>query len=477
MNDALKKIISEGKDIALNSQEVKEGSIFLAILGLEFDGRDCIEDAIKKGASAVIYEAKNYNKNKLWNVPSLGILNLNQKIEEIAESFFQNPSQSLSVIGVTGTNGKTSVVGWLHQCLSSLNLPAGSIGTLGSGKDILEKTLNTTPDIIALNRILNDFKKKGIKYAAMEVSSHAIKQNRIANIVFDIKILTNVTRDHLDYHKTLYDYQKTKKQFFTKDECKNFILNVDDHIGRELLTEIDWSGKNLTTYALNNQADLRAQNIVYKDRKMMFSLIYKDKAYNLTTNVFGKHNVYNLLSVTACLVHYQFSIDRIIKSIESLKCIPGRNEIIQVNKEGWPKVILDYAHTPDALENILQSLRSISDKEIILLFGCGGNRDKGKRRKMALVANKYADKVIVTTDNPRHEDPLGIINDITKHITISRVVVECREQAIKTAIAMMEDNSILLIAGKGHEEHQDVKGIKYPFSDKKIALFELGEVI
>jgi len=476
MNEALKKIISEGKDLTLNSQDVKKGSIFIAIVGLEFDGRDYIEEAIKNGASAVIYESANYSKNKAWNVPSFGIENLNQKIAEIAELFFQNPSQSIKVIGVTGTNGKTSVVGWLQQCFSSLNQSAGSIGTLGSGEKNLKKTLNTTPDTIALNRILNDFKKKGIQYAAMEVSSHAIKQNRIANIVFDIKVLTNVTRDHLDYHKTLANYQKIKKQFFSDGECKNFILNIDDCIGQELLMEVDWSEKNLTTYAIDVQADLMAQNIVYKDRKMMFDLLYKDKGYNLSTNVFGTHNVYNILGVIGCLLTYQFSIDQIIKAIELLKSIPGRNEIIQVSKEGWPRVVLDYAHTPDALKNVLQSLRAISDNEIILLFGCGGNRDKGKRRKMALVANEYADKVIVTTDNPRYEDPLEIIKDITKNITTSHVVIESREQAIKKAIGMMEENSILLIAGKGHEQHQEIKGIKHPFSDKDIALLELGGI-
>ena len=219
-----------------------------------------------------------------------------------------------------------------------------------------------------------------------------------------------------------------------------------------------------------------AQNIVYKDRKMMFDLLYKDKGYNLSTNVFGTHNVYNILGVIGCLLTYQFSIDQIIKAIELLKSIPGRNEIIQVSKEGWPRVVLDYAHTPDALKNVLQSLRAISDNEIILLFGCGGNRDKGKRRKMALVANEYADKVIVTTDNPRYEDPLEIIKDITKNITTSHVVIESREQAIKKAIGMMEENSILLIAGKGHEQHQEIKGIKHPFSDKDIALLELGGI-
>ncbi len=476
MSEVLRKILSEGKDIAINSKEVKEGTIFIAMQGLEFDGRDYINEAIKKGASAIIYEATNFKEKKVWDIPSLAIHNLKQELPEIAGLFYQNPTKSLKVIGVTGTNGKTSVVGWLQQCLSNLHQNAGLIGTLGSGKGHLEKTSNTTPDIISLNKIFYEFKKKGIQYAAMEVSSHAIKQNRIANIVFDIKVLTNVTRDHLDYHKTLSNYQKTKKQFFSDGGCKNFVLNVDDHVGQQLVSEIDWHEKNLITYAIDNQADLCATNIVYKDGMMIFDLLHKDKIYNLRANVFGKHNAYNLLSVIACLVMYKFSINSIIEAVQLLQSIQGRNEVIQFNSDGSPQVVIDYAHTPDALENILVSLKTIAVKNVILLFGCGGNRDKGKRKKMALVANKYADKIIITTDNPRHEDPSEIINDILKHITTRHIVIESREQAIKAAVEMLSDDSLLLIAGKGHEEYQEVKGIRYPFSDKEIALLELGNI-
>lgn len=474
MSESLEQLIKLCSDVTNNSKEVKKGSLFIALPGSKHDGRDYISEAIKKGASAIIYEKKNFIYNSKVKVPVIGIDNLYEQQAKILNIFYNDAPKTFKVIGVTGTNGKTSVAGWLSQCLNQLKYKTGSIGTLGyvvPGKNY--KTSNTTPDIITLHKILNNAKKDECKFVVMEVSSHAIDQNRIRNIEFDAKILTNVTRDHLDYHKTIKKYHDTKKRFFSDVQKKKIILNLDDSVGREILKEIDSKSK-IITYAINRKADLKANKIVYKNNKMNFDILWQKNTYQVNVNIFGKYNVHNILSVIATLLMYEFPIMKIINAIEKLQNISGRNEVVHFDKNGHPQVIIDYAHTPDALKNILKSLGEISLREIILIFGCGGNRDKGKREQMALIANKYAQKVIITNDNPRDEDPRNILDEIEKFLVVHYEVIEDRNDAIKRGLKLLKSGSILLIAGKGHENFQEIKGVKKLFSDKNVVISNKG---
>ena len=477
MGYSLEQIVNLCSDVTNNSKEIKKGSLFLALPGTKFDGRHYISEAVKNGASAIIYEKKNFKLIDQIIIPHIGIENLHKHQAKIIKSFFTNPLKSLKIIGITGTNGKTSVAGWLAQCLNLLNCKTGMIGTLGyqvSGKKV--KTLNTTPDIISLSKILNNAVNEKCEFAVLEVSSHAIHQKRIKNIDFDLRILTNVSRDHLDYHKTIKSYQNTKKQFFLNEKGTKAIINIDDIIGREIINEGELKSNQFISYAIDIDADLKVKNIVYKNNKMIFDFLWEKNSYQIKVNIHGKHNVYNLLSVIASLLFYEFPMNKIIKAIENLESISGRNEVIYYDNNGLPQIIIDYAHTPDALENILQSLSETEPSEIILIFGCGGNRDKGKRKQMALVASKFADKVIVTNDNPRDENPRDILNVIEKNLSVHNEVIESRENAIKRGLMLVKRKGILLIAGKGHENFQEIKGIKTPFSDKEVALSNIGLV-
>ena len=472
---SLEQIVNLCSDVTNNSKEIKKGSLFLALPGTKFDGRHYISEAIKNGASAIIYEKKDFKLTDQIIIPHIGIENLHKHQAKIIKSFFTNPSKSLKIIGITGTNGKTSVAGWLAQCLNLLNCKTGMIGTLGYqvlGKKVT--TLNTTPDIISLSKILNNAMNEKCEFAVLEVSSHAIYQKRIENIDFDLRILTNVSRDHLDYHKTIKSYQNTKKQFFLSEKRTKVIINIDDLVGREIINEGELKSHQFISYAIDRDADLKVINIVYKKNKMIFDFLWEKNAYQIKTNIFGKHNIYNLLSVIASLLNYEFPMGMIIKAIENLESITGRNEVVHYNNNGTPQIIIDYAHTPDALENILQSLGETEPSEIILIFGCGGDRDKGKRKQMAFIASKYADKVIVTSDNPRDENPYDILNTIEKNLSVNNEVIESREDAIKRGLMLVKKNGILLIAGKGHENFQEIKGVKIPFSDKQIALSNIG---
>jgi UDP-N-acetylmuramoyl-L-alanyl-D-glutamate--2,6-diaminopimelate ligase len=477
MVHSLEQIVNLCSDITNNSKEIKKGSLFLALPGQKYDGRNYISEATKNGASAIIYEKKGFKLKEQINIPHLGIENLHKEQAKIIRSFFRNPSKYIRIIGITGTNGKTSVAGWLSQSLNLLNCKTGTIGTLGyQVPGNKSKTLNTTPDIISLSKFLNNTVKEQCKFVVLEVSSHAIQQKRIENIDFDLRILTNVSRDHLDYHKTIKKYQNIKKRFFLSDKRLKAIINVDDLVGREIIYEGELENDQFISYAIDRDADLKVKNIVYKKNKMIFDFLWGKKTYQIKTNIHGKHNIYNLLGVIASLLFYQFPMNKIIEAIENLESISGRNEVAHFDNNGLPQVIIDYAHTPDALENILQSLGETEPSEIILIFGCGGNRDKGKRKKMALVASKYADKVIVTNDNPRDENPRDILNAIEKNLSVNNEVIESRENAIKRGLMLVKKKSILLIAGKGHENFQEIKGVKTPFSDKEVVLSNIGLV-
>ena len=466
MSEDLLKIFSNCIGITSDSRKVKAGYIFLAYPGHYQDGRNYIQDALKKGASYIFYEPQNFETdlNQLNFIP---ITNLKNQVSIIASEFYNYPSKKIEVIGVTGTNGKTTVVGWLQQALTLLNKKSAWIGTLGYGDSKkINNTLNTTPDAIVIQEIINQYVSKKYSFMAMEVSSHAIQQKRIEAVNFGAKILTNVSRDHLDYHSSLQEYQKIKKSFFASNASKFYVINADDEIGKQIIKE---KNVKIISYGLRNNADLVARNIVY-DKSTTFDLIFRNKKYHVSCNFFGAHNISNLLSVITTLIGYQFNIDEIIHCVGKLKPICGRLERVFLKQAENTNIFLDYAHTPDALEKVLLALKETFAKKIILVFGCGGDRDPGKRKEMGIIASKLADHIIVTSDNPRSENPAQIMLHIVSAITTPYLMIENRSEAIKRAMQLINHDNILLIAGKGHEEYQEIEGKKIPYSDRETVL-------
>lgn len=466
-------------DITVNSNQVKKKSLFVAYQGHQFDGRNFIDSAIKSGAAAIIYEKKNFEWKPEWNIPHMAINELKKELPIIANKFYGNPSKSFKLIGVTGTNGKTTSTVWLSSCLNQLKIKAGYVGTLGYGDNInLFPTSNTTPDVFSTQKILQYFKAKKASHIAMEVSSHAIDQKRIDTLEFDIKVLTNITRDHLDYHGSIENYIKCKTSFLLEKPLSVIIINNDDPAGKIIAEQIKTQNKTpkLLTFGLENNSDLMAKKISFYNDRVAFDLHHKDEIYRFEAPIFGKYNLYNLMGVIGCLLKLEINIKDIQSVVLDLPQIEGRAEVIMRNDNNEPIIIIDYAHTPDALRNILETIKQHNSKKLTVLFGCGGNRDQGKRKEMAIIANQWADKAIITSDNPRDESPVDIIEEISRHINIPLKKFEKRDAAIKYAVEGMSSNDILLIAGKGHECYQEIKGKKYPFSDKNIALKVLEKI-
>jgi|TARA_B110000971_G_scaffold187714_1_gene197066 UDP-N-acetylmuramoyl-L-alanyl-D-glutamate--2,6-diaminopimelate ligase len=474
MIESLQQLFSICDEITVNSNQVSKKSLFIAYPGSTFDGRDFIGHVIKSGAAAILYDKNNFEWKKEWKLPHLGIDKLKKRLPEIASEFYGNPSDSLRILGITGTNGKTTSVQWLSSCLNQLNRKTGFIGTTGYGEGAnINSTKNTTPDIFTIQKIIREFKEKKISNIAMEVSSHAIDQGRIDNLKFDIKLLTNITRDHLDYHGNIENYIKCKSDFLlNKQTGEVIIVNNDDPIGHQIIEETNKKKTNLKilTFGIKTPSDLMAKDIIVSDDRTTFDLHHNKNCYKFDAPIFSRYNLYNLLGVIGCLIELKITIKNIQFVVSNIIGVEGRAEVINRNSNNQPNVYIDYAHTPDALKNILEALKQRNPKTLTLLFGCGGNRDKGKRKEMGEIANQLADKVIITSDNPRDESPIDIIDEISRNINIPFKKFENREVAIVYAVENMNENDILLIAGKGHEDYQEIKGKKYPFSDKKIVL-------
>ena len=470
MSNSLKKLLTEFKYLEQNSINIKKGSIFLAYPGEKNDGRNYIEAAIKKGAGAIIYDPIGFKWNNKWDLPNLQVKNLKYSISEIASEFYKHPSRKINIIGVTGTNGKTSTVYWATQCLKYLERKAKMIGTIGYGfVDKLQPTVNTTPDALKIQSIINDFGIDHVQDACIEVSSHGIKQGRVSGIEFNVRVFTNLSRDHLDYHQSLEAYANTKKDFLLDAKEGNLVINTDDPLGKIIFKESGLDNSHKMSFGIDSEASLQAKNLVTESKRTKFDLIYQDKTFNLEVPVVGKYNIYNILGVIGILISSGYKVENIKPILKTLEPVPGRAELLKINLDNCPRVIIDFAHTPDALKNILESLKLLKYKNLNIVFGCGGDRDKGKRKEMAAIVNKYADFVVVTSDNPRNEEPKNIIEEICKNINISNIAIEDREEAIKEVLKRSGVDDLILIAGKGHEIYQEIKGIKKNFSDKLIA--------
>jgi UDP-N-acetylmuramoyl-L-alanyl-D-glutamate--2,6-diaminopimelate ligase len=404
------------------------------------------------------------------------IKHLPVKLNQLANIFYDYPSEKLFVSGVTGTDGKTTVTHFIAQSMQSSGSPAALIGTLGNGLiDKLDKSEKTTPDILSLQRMMAQFADSGASSVSMEVSSHGLDQGRVDGISFDVAILTNLSRDHLDYHGGLEAYKQAKKKLFTSDASKALILNADDALGRELYQQLA-GHKQIWLYGMNKDVVSQSETYAYATQLetqrdgMKFMLHSSHGTAEIKTTLIGDFNVYNMLACFCVLLQSGLNFNLAVKRVEKLKTVPGRMEmIVQTNK---PTVVIDYAHTPEALAQVLKNIRKHTDGRVICVFGCGGDRDAGKRPLMAQVAEKNSDLVILTSDNPRNEDPALIIDEVQQGISdqLKLIVEEDRARAIQHAIKTASVDDMVLIAGKGHEDYQIIGNKKIAFSDREQAL-------
>jgi UDP-N-acetylmuramoyl-L-alanyl-D-glutamate--2,6-diaminopimelate ligase len=388
---------------------------------------------------------------------------LSLQVSNIAGQFYNNPSAKLWMVGVTGTNGKTSISQWLSQCFNYLQRKTAVIGTLGNGlPNQLSETSNTTPDAVLLQSILASYVSEEVEIVAMEVSSHGLHQGRVRGVKFDVAVLSNVSRDHLDYHQTFEAYATTKRSLFEHKGLKCAVLNSDDPFGQALEKDLKAAGKTVLTYGIE-QGDVRAVDVQFANTHFTFNAVTPSGSAPVKVNLVGKFNVYNVLAVLATLLSSKVSLTDAVEAISHIESAKGRMQML--GGDGVPLVVIDYAHTPDALEKVLETLKAQARSKLICVFGCGGNRDTGKRPLMGKVAGKLANAVIVTSDNPRDEEPDAIIEEITKGMRGNFMVEQDRAKAILVGILSAKSNDIVLIAGKGHEEYQEIKGEKHHFSD------------
>ena len=468
MKNDLEIFLKKFDNLSLNSKQISKNTVFIAYPGNKHDGREFIQEAIENGAAGIIFESKNLKKNLNLSIPNISISDLRNKLAAISSQFYEYPSKKISIIGITGTNGKTTSAYWLSQCLNHLKIKTAFIGTLGYG-DLkkLKKSQNTTPSAIDLQRSIKEIYKKKYKYVAMEVSSHGIKEQRINNIEFKQRLFTNLSRDHLDYHKTMSEYAEVKKKFMLSEKNGNIIVNIDDKVGQSIFNNSVLPDNKKVSFSIYKKSKIQATNIRQDHNNLSFDLNYYGKSFPVRLKLIGIFNIYNVLGVIGCLSTMGFEVNQIINSLKKIKQVPGRTEFIKKSKD-LPSVMIDYAHTADALENILKSIKNNSFKKIILVFGCGGDRDKGKRKEMAKIAEEYADQSLITSDNSRNENPKDIIEDISKHFDQEPIKIIDRKEAICEAIKMADKEDLVVIAGKGHEEYQEIGNKKIYFSDKKV---------
>ncbi len=452
--------------LQLDSRLVQPGELFFAVPGSERDGRKFIDDAIRRGAVAVVCELPAGGRHYACEIPIAYVSELALQLGFIACRYYNNPSNDMELIAVTGTNGKTSCCHFISQALSRLGFRCGVIGTIGYGIDAQISDFGlTTPDPISFQKYLAEMRSQGAMAVALEASSHGLAQGRLNGASIETAVFTNLTRDHLDYHQTLDDYKNSKKSLFVEKDAKTAVLNFDDLFGRQLATEL--AGQlDILTYSIElNQASVYCSEVKHSKAGISACIHTPWGDGLLVTDLYGEFNLSNLLAVVCVLGHKGYNLDRILEVVQGLKNVRGRMDRITLDK--GVDVVIDYAHTPDALENVLRTLRSHCDGELWCVFGCGGNRDKGKRSEMGRIAVGASDHVVLTDDNPRTESREAIIKDILSGISErSRVMVEPdRSKAIRFAITKTQPGDVLLIAGKGHEEYQDINGKKIKYSD------------
>lgn len=460
-----------------NSRKVLTGTLFFAYPGALADGRSFIASAIDKGATAILYEPKGFIMPDV-NIPLIAIEDLKNKISAIAARFYSNPSKDLNIIGITGTNGKTTVAYQLASAYLKLENRSAYIGTIGQGiPGQLQDLVNTTPDGVCLQKLFFEYLNQKVKTVCIEVSSHALCEGRVNNIEFNEAIYTNLSPEHLDYHKTMPEYAAAKAQLFAKPNLQRAIINIDDEYANVMLAACS-KDCQIYTYGFNAKSDFQAYACVFNLDGCNFKVKSKYGDIALTCQGIGVFNIYNSLAIFTSLMLAGYARHKVVDIIANLEPVSGRMELVA--KE--PYVFVDYSHTPDALANALQALVNLRNKsqssgKIWVVFGCGGDRDHSKRAMMGEIASNLADEVIVTSDNPRTEDPLQIINEIVLGIDTSKNIKKIidRAEAIIYSLIHSSINDSILIAGKGHEDYQIIGNKKSHFSDKEIILKNLNQ--
>lgn len=472
-HDILSALSAQGvaaKSLVADSREVKAGDVFLAYPGELSDGRTYIDAALARNAAAVVYEANGASMNALF-VPHIAVENLRSVVAPLADEVYGHPSHALWLAGVTGTNGKTSTTQWLAESFAQLGKKCALIGTLGNGfPGALVPSPNTTPNALTLQKALRGFIGAGAEACAMEVSSIGIEEGRIDATRFAVAVFTNFTRDHLDYHGSMEAYAEAKLKLFDWPDLRTAVVNLDDPFSARILDRIGGRipciGYTLEAAQAEVAECLSASELGMHAGGLSFNV----NGVPVHTSVIGRFNASNLLAVMACLRAYGFTLAEAGNAVAGLKPPPGRMQTVVANsgRKNLPLVVVDYAHTPDALEKVLVALREVAQArggKLRCVFGCGGDRDSGKRPIMGAVAERNADDVIVTSDNPRNEAPDAIIASILVGMKTAPRVEADRAVAIRTVIAEAAASDVVLLAGKGHEDYQEIAGVKLPFSD------------
>ncbi|NWG87209.1 MAG: UDP-N-acetylmuramoyl-L-alanyl-D-glutamate--2,6-diaminopimelate ligase [Hydrogenophilaceae bacterium] len=454
-----------------DSRKVHAGDAFLAYAGGAHDGRRHIADAIEAGARAVLWEPEGFAWQAEWTVFNRPVASLKAQAAAIAAEWYGHPSEALWTIGVTGTNGKTSCSHWLAEALTALGRRTAMVGTLGNGfppcgdkPGALSETGHTTPDAVTLQGLFAEFREAGAAGVAMEVSSHALDQGRVEATGFDVAVLTNLSRDHLDYHGDMAAYAHAKAKLFDWPGLKWAVLNLEDELGQRLYGDLEGGPTRVLGYGLRN-GEVHAEHLELHRKGMTLDVTTPWGRGRLQTALLGEFNAYNLLACLAALLASEVKLEDALAALAKVKPVAGRLQRVG-SDDAAPTVIVDYAHTPDALHKVLDTLKPLAaDGRLICVFGCGGGRDKGKRPQMGGIASAQADRVIVTSDNPRGEDPAAIIAEILAGMPPGQTAVVDRADAIARAIAEAGSDDIVLIAGKGHEDYQEIAGRRLHFSD------------
>ena len=460
----------EINNIENNSKNVKEGDIFVAIKGFDFDGHDYVSDAIKQGAIAVVLDVTaDLKKIKISkNTTVILVENTRKCLAKMASNFYGNPAKKLRLVGVTGTKGKTTTTFMIKSILEKAGKKVGLIGTVANyiGDKCLGESSRTTPDSLELQRIFAQMVKEKVDIVVMEVSSQSLKLDRVAFCEFEYGVFTNFYKDHISpkEHPDLDDYFNSKSKLFTM--CKQGIINVDDFKSTKL--QVNNKDCEFKTYGIDNFADMLAKDITITNKSVDYKLKIQDRNERIKVNIPGRFSVYNSLAAISVALKYGATVDNIKDALLEIT-VPGRSEMVPNNKE--LAIMIDYAHTAESLQSILQAVKSYTKGNVICVFGCGGDRDSSKRPLMGEVVGKIADLAIITTDNPRTEKPMDIINEIEKGIKKTKgkyKIVEDRKEAIKEAIKVATKRDIIVLAGNGHEPYQEINGTKYPFDERII---------
>jgi UDP-N-acetylmuramoyl-L-alanyl-D-glutamate--2,6-diaminopimelate ligase len=451
------------KKITYDSRKVEDSSLFVAIKGYSTDGHNYLLQAEQKGAAAAIVE----KKDDRLHIPQILVSNSRLELARIATNFYSPEIMKVRLIGITGTNGKTTTSFLIRSIMNKAGLKSGLIGTIAydvAGNWI--KAWNTTPESNDLCRMIYEMHNKGYKGCVLEVSSHALELNRVDFLNFEVALFTNLTQDHLDFHENLNDYFKAKKKLFTHlSPAGRAVINIDDPFGRKLISDLN---RDIISFGISDNATVRALEWQNSIAGLNLNINTAAGELHINSSLIGRFNIENILAAVAGSLALNFDLKTIKQGIEAITNIPGRLEVVKMNEE--KTVVVDYAHTPDALQKALSVLRELTPNTLWVVFGCGGDRDKAKRPVMGKIAQDFADQVVITSDNPRSEDPREIVDMIVQGMLQSNQIhIELdRRRAIAYAIRQSKTGDTILIAGKGHEDYQDIGGVKNPFDDRTV---------